>query len=156
MTPVQNWYLSFFKISFIQWKDASFIIICLTLTPLSATLNMKLPRKVTVLAQDLLQFKDRQRESSEKRNGKITGCFLLLLVGDNGRYCIMSWDCPYIPVLCQNHRLFWVERDTQRSSNPIFKWMAHTEVELTTSVLLAPCPDQLSSSQGHFYLLGSL
>lgn len=90
MTPVQNWYLSFFKISFIQWKDASFIIICLTLTPLSATLNMKLPRKVTVLAQDLLQFKDRQRESSEKRNGKITGCFLLLLVGDNGRYCIMS------------------------------------------------------------------
>ena len=40
---------------------------------------MKLSRKVTVLTQDLLQFKDRHRERLEKRNLERTGGFLLLV-----------------------------------------------------------------------------
>lgn len=42
-----------------------------------------------------------------------------------------------------SHRIFCVGRDPQRQSSPVLKWMAHTGIEPTTLMLLAPCPNQL-------------
>lgn len=63
------------------------------------------------------------------------------------RICQMLHSCLHL-LSSQNQKIVWVGKDPEGSLSPALKWMASTGIKLMTLALLAPCFNQLISSQG--------